>query len=233
MASLNERRGVPRGHIKLTCDDPAATLLLLLGDTPPRIAAGVGGWQITGRPRQVGMTTWEGVEPFQLELAVMLDGWSARRSVEPTLRALVAIARGDDESPPGIVQIQGIPTPADDWVLEGMEFGDALLRSGDGHRVRQPLTLTLREYVPPSYLHLRKGALKGLGKTRLVTARKGDTPAKVATRQDCNWREIRDLNPTLVRKANQQLKPGTKLRCPTAQRKDRRSRRPSSRARGK
>lgn len=234
MATLNEQRGIPFGHIKLTCDDPAAGLLLLLGEDPPTISGGLGGWEITGRPRQVGMTTWAGVEPFQVELSVMLDGWSSGHSVEPTLRQLVAIARGDDESEPGLVNVQGIPMPVDaDWVVEAMAFGDPILRASDGSRVRQPLTLTLREYVPPTYLQLRKRALAGgKGKTRVVTARKGDTPAKIARRQDCHWREIRDLNPTLVRKANQSLKQGTKLRCPVAQRKDRRSHRASSRRGG-
>lgn len=224
MGTLNENRSVPRGCIRLSCDDPAADLVLGLGAEPPKITGGVGGWEVTARPRQVGMTTWQGSEPFQMQLSVMLDGHSTDTSVEPTLRKLVTIARGDDESPPGVVSITGIPMPADDWVLEALEFGDALLRSADGARVRQPLGLTLREYVPPSFLQLRGGALAGKGKTKVMTARKGDTPAKIARRQECKWTELRELNPTLVRKANQALVRHSKLRVPVAQRKDRRPR---------
>jgi hypothetical protein len=139
---------VPPGWVRLTCDDPAADLTLLLGPEPVRITGGLGGWAVTGRPRQVAMTTWEGTEPFQVQLSVMLDGHAAGRSVEPTLRKLVAVARGDDESPPGVLGVAGLPLPADDWVLEGVDFGDPILRR-DGSRVRQPLNLTLREYVPP------------------------------------------------------------------------------------
>ena len=215
---------VPHGHIRLSCDDPAADLVLLLGPEPPRITGGLGGWEITGRPRQISMTTWQGTEPFQVQLSVMLDGFHSGLSVETTLRKLVTIARGDDESPPGVVAIDGIPLPTDDWVLEALDFGDSISASG-GVRLRQPILLTLREYVPPSFLQLRRGALQGTGgKTKVVTARKGDTPARIARRQRCDWREIRDLNPALVRKANAALKVGTKLRVPVAQRRDRKPR---------
>lgn len=222
---------VPHGHVRLTCDDPAADLLLLLGEGAPRITAGLGGWEITARPRQVAMTTWQGSEPFALELAVMLDGYREGRSVEGQLRRLVIVARGDDESPPGVLRLQGLPVPADRWVLEALEYGDAILR-GDGQRLRQPLTLTLREYVPPSYLALRRSALQGAGrKTRLVRARRGDTPASIARRQRCAWTDLRELNPALVRKANQHLREGVKLRCPVARSKDRKPRQPARKGR--
>jgi hypothetical protein len=222
---------VPYGHVRLTCDDPPADLLLLLGEGAPRLTAGLGGWEITARPRQIAMTTWQGSEPFALELAVMLDGYRENRSVEGQLRRLVAVARGDDESPPGVLRLQGLPVPAERWVLEALEYGDAILR-GDGQRLRQPLTLTLREYVPPSYLTLRRNTLQGSSaKTRLVRARRGDTPASIARRQRCVWTDLRELNPALVRKANQRLAEGTKLRCPVARNKDRKPHQPSRKAR--
>jgi hypothetical protein len=210
------RKHVPHGHVRLVCDDPHANLVLLLGPEAPQLGAGVGGWEVTNRPRQVGMTTWAGVEPFQLTLGVMLDGLAVRRNVERTLRKLVTVARGDEESPPGVLELYGIAVPADEWVIEGMEFGDPIL-SGYGNRLRQPLTLTLREYVPPSYLRLRRHALQGARrKTKVVTSRRGDTPAKVARRNHCKWTDLRKLNPKLVKKANQHLHTGTKLRVPVA-----------------
>lgn len=211
---------VPYGHVRLTCEHPATDLLLLLGADAPKITAGTGGWEVTGRPRQVGMTTWAGVEPFQLTLAVMLDGLRANRSVEKTLRKLVAVARGDDDGPPGVLALEGIAQPSHEvrWVVEAVEFGDPIL-SVHGNRLRQPLTLTLREYVDPSYLPIRKHALEGAkGKTKVVRSLKGDTPAKLARRHHVAWTDLRRLNAKLVRKANQALKVGTKLRCPVADR---------------
>lgn len=224
---------LPYGHVRLLCDDPTLDLTLRLGPDPLRITGGVGGWEITGRPLQVGMTTWGGVEPFQVTFGLMLDGLHSGASVEDLLRRVVRVGRGDAESPPGVLAVLGLSLPADEWVLEGLEFSDPILRA-DGQRVRQQLSLTLREYVPPSYLHLRRRALLGgaKGKTRVVKAKKGDTPAKIARREHCRWEQIRELNPQLVRKANQKLKTGTKLRVPVATRKDRKakSRRGTSKA---
>jgi hypothetical protein len=70
------------GYVRLTCDDPALDVTVLLGPDPVHVTSGVGGWQVTARPRQVGMTTWAGVEPIQLSLSLMFDGWASSRSQE-------------------------------------------------------------------------------------------------------------------------------------------------------
>jgi hypothetical protein len=224
------RQGVPSGYVRLACDDPPLNLLVLLGEQPPRVTGGVGGWDVTARPRQVGMTTWQGVEPFELELSLLFDGWTSSpyRTQETSLRRLMRVGRGDDESPPGQLTIEGLPLlPADEWVIDSIDYGDAILRTSDMERVRQPVTLTLREYVPPEYKQLRRRALQGSkGKTKVVTCKRGDTPARIAKRVHCKWTQIRDLNRHNVRKANQVLKAGTKLRVPVASTK--RKRRSSS-----
>ena len=56
-------RVVPPGWVRLTCDDPAADLPMLLGSEPPRLTGGFGGWEITARPQQTGMTTWRARSP--------------------------------------------------------------------------------------------------------------------------------------------------------------------------
>ena len=223
---MADRTGLPHGTVQLTCDDPKASVVCLLGEEAPKITGGIGGWEVTARPHQVGMTTWAGVEPFQLSLALMLDGHATGTSVEDQLAELIAVGRGDGESEPGLLNVRGIALPedVDRWVVEAMEFGDALLSAATGERTRQPLALTLREYVPPAYLQLRKSATKGSkGKTKVISSRKGDTPAKIAQRQRCTYQEIRELNLTsgLAAKANQPLKIGTRLRVPVAKSKQR------------
>jgi len=220
---------VPAGYVRLTCDDPPLDLTALMGETTPHYTGGFGGWEITQRPRQVGMTIWQGTEPLSVELELILDGYSGQpapdyKSQEPTLRQLYAVARGDDESPPGVVRVQGVPLIVQRWVIESLELGDAILRQTDGSRVRQQVTLTLREYVPPSYLQLRKGALQGAkGKTKTITVKRGDTPASIARKQRCKWTEIRSLNIGVVTKANQNLKDGSKIRVPVADTRTRRA----------
>jgi hypothetical protein len=208
---------VPPGYVRLSCDDPPLDVLALLGEGSPRLTGGFGGWDVVARPQQVGMTVWTGVEPLSFELPILLDGFAARRSQEPDQRKLYAVARGDDESPPGVVRVAGVPLPVVRWVIEQIDVGDSILRTSDGSRLRQALTLTLREYVPPTYLQLRRSALKGTkGKTKVITVKRGDTPASIARKQRCAWTELRSLNVGVVKKANQALKVGSKLRVPVA-----------------
>lgn len=229
---------VPKHYVRLYCDDPPLDTLALLGAETPRYSGGFGGWEVVARPRQVGMTIWQGTEPLELELAIILDGFRKGRrasngtfanvSQESVLAKLYAVARGDDESPAGIVRVFGLPLAADKWVIDSLELGDAILAS-NGERVRQSLSLTLREYVPPQYVQLRRHALGGdKGKTTLVTVRKGDTPAKIARKRHCKWTDIRRLNqntapPKQPWKANSELKDGTKVRVPVADARDRKA----------
>lgn len=206
---------IPRGHVRLSCGDPPFALVALLGPEAPTLSGGFGGWQVVARPRDVGMTIWEGVEPYQLTLSLMLDGYNEGHSQEPALRGLSRVARGDNESPPGVLTIDGIPLPVERWVIEGIDFGDPIRRLGDASRVRQALTITLREYVPPSYLRRRISPYASSSKAVIIRAQKGDTPAKIAKRRRLkSWTVLRDLNRSLISKANQKLKTGTKIRVP-------------------
>jgi hypothetical protein len=207
---------LPYGHVRIVCDDPAEDVTVLLSEQPIRYTGGFGGWEITARPRQIGMTTWQGQEPLQLTLGLMFDTFDTRNTIARDMAALRRIARGDDESAPGVLRLYGIPAGAREWVIEGIDFGDAL-RRGDGYAVRQPVTLTLREFVPPEYLQLRHKARAQIkGKTRVITVKRGQTPAKIAKSAGCKWTDLRTLNRGVVKKANQPLTAGTKLRVPVA-----------------
>lgn len=205
---------LPRGYVRLSCGDPALDLIVLLGPEAPRVTGGIGGWTVTARPQAVGMTLWEGVEPYQLSLSLMLDGWTTGQSQERALRAVSRVARGDSESPPGVLVVEGIPLPASRWVVEAIDYGDPIL-DVDGDRLRQPITLTLRQYVPPKFLRRKRSAYGSSSKSVILHAQHGDTPAKIAKRRRLkSWTVIRDLNSGLKLKANTKLKTGQKLRVP-------------------
>jgi hypothetical protein len=127
------------------------------------------------------MTTWQGVEPFELELSLLFDGFaSPYRSQETLAATLMRVARGDDESPPGIAHDRRAAAAARRRVGDRV---DRLRRRDLAHerhgRVRQPVTLTLREYVPPEYKQLRRRALQGSkGKTKIVTASAATRPRR-------------------------------------------------------
>jgi hypothetical protein len=207
---------IPRGHVRLLCDDPRLDLVCLLGPDPPTYSGAAGGWETVGRPRQDGMTIWQGNEPLGLSLSVMLDSLAAGATQEFALAALVTAARGDDESPPGVLTVLGLPyLLADRWVVDGLEFGDSLRRNYDLHRVRQQVTLSLRAYTPPSYLRLRKGALAGSkAKTGVYVVKRGDTPSRIARRRGVAWTVLRELNPGVCDKASRNLRDGSKIRVP-------------------
>lgn len=208
---------VPPGYVGLACPEPWFQMVLLLGGDPPELSGGVGGWETTERPRQVAMTTWQGVEPYQLTLGVMFDGFARRRVMEDPLRALYRAARGDDDSDPSPWWIRGIPAlPADRWVLNDISAGD-VIRANDMQRVRQLVTLTFLEWSPPEWIRLRKAALSPpKAKTVTATVKTGDTPARIAAKRGCKWTDIRALNPKTIKRANQVLKAGTKLRVPVS-----------------
>ena len=215
---------VPPGHVGLFCADPWLQTIVPLGADPPRISGGVGGWEITSRPRQVAMTTWAGTDPYQLDVAVVFDGFAGERPQEGALRRLYTAARGDDDSDPRPWIIAGIPNlPADRWVLQSIDAGDVIRRTRDMKRTRQAVALTFVEYVPPEWVRLRKKALAGRKtKTVVYTCKKDDTPNRIARKRQCEWTDLRDLNPKTIRKANQDLKKGQKLRVPVARRKGKR-----------
>jgi len=208
----------PSGYVRLRCSDPTFDRTFLLGEEPPKVTDVVSGWEIVQRPRQVGMTIWQGSNPCQVEINVILDGYAGGVSQEPAIRELLAAGRGDEESEPSTWSIDGIPwLPADEWVLNGVEPGDMVIRrTSDFSRVRQDLVLTFLEYVPPEYVQLRAKARQGAkAKTTLYTVRRGDTPAVVARKRRCKWTDIRDLNKAVVTKgAQQKLKVGSRIRVP-------------------
>lgn len=214
-------QAVPAGHVRLINADAKLDRTFLLGEEPPKVTGGVGGWEIVARPRQVSMTLWQGVEPYQVELSIMLDGLIGQLSQEPAIRELLAAGRGDDEAEPSTWEIRGVPAvsaAADEWVLNSAEPGDTVLRrTNDFSRVRQSYALTFVEHVPAEYVQLRAKARQGArGKSALYTVRKGDTPASIARKRRRKWTEIRDLNRSLHLKANTNLKDGTRIRVPVA-----------------
>jgi LysM domain len=226
MPKKDELPDVRPGRVRITCGDPDFRLDGWLGPDSPRYTGGFGGWTITPRPRQIGMVTYDGQEPITLEFQMVWDGILGTRgrfiprrdplSVEPHIRELLAVVRGDSESDPGIVRIEGIPSlPAKRWVISNIEFGDAIRRVSDMHRTRLTLTFTMLEYVPPHFKTIKKNAFgKTKGKTVIIFVGRGDTPHKIAKRRHCKWTDIRRLNQKIVRSANQQLRAGIKLRVP-------------------
>ena len=207
----------PPGYVHLTCPDPPLDITVRLGPEPVKYTSGFSGWSVIERPGQTSMTIWNGTEPYLLQVGLMFDGFATDRRVWPELNALYHVARGDGESPAGILTVDGIPLPQPEWVIESIEMGDPI-RDAKMFATRHPAVLQLRQYVPPEFANLRKRALApAKGKTKIVKAKKGVTPAKIAKRFHCKWHELRGRNGLTLRKANQEIKAGTPIRVPVRQ----------------
>lgn len=217
---------VDPGNIRIVCQDPDMVLEGMSGPDSPKLTGGIGGWDTVTRPRQVSMTVWNGVEPYELSFGMILDGWwntrnralKPQESVEPDLRDLLAVVRGDGESRPGIVDVDGIPSLPKvkrGWVIKDVQFNDAIRRDSDFHRTRVSIDFVLMEYVPPELLKIEKRPVgKTLGKTVVISAKDGDTPSIIARRRHCDWKDLRKLNPSFISTANQPIKRNTKVRVP-------------------
>lgn len=223
---LKDKKPLKPGHVRLTSRNRKVNIKGWIDETNPRLTGGWGGWEVTERPRQVGVTTWKGVEPFTLEFGMILNGDRVQsdhgfESVEPDIRELVSAARGDSAQYPNLMTIDGIKSlPVDRWVIESMEFGDAIRRATDFHRIRQQITFTMREYVPPAYEPTNKKALnRALGRTVTVKVKKNDTAAIIAKRRGCKWTDLRKMNPGVVHTANRKLQVGIKIRVPASENK--------------
>lgn len=222
---IGSRDTPAHGWIRLTCPKPSLNIMHRMGPEPPNITGGFGGYEIVERPRQVSMTIWKGIEPFQLTFSLMMDGLHDRKSMEDDIENLIICARGNETSEPGTLEVLGIPRlPAESWVIENLEFdADSVIRDPRNFsRLRQKVTLTLREEVDPHYSPIRKHALdKNKGKTMTIKARDKDTPVRIAQRyHQSSWYMVRRLNKNIIHKANQKLKKGQRLRVYVVTKKD-------------
>lgn len=223
--------GVSPGYVRLTSNNPWMNILAALSSETPRLISSDMGWEVVPRPKQVAMTIWRGVESISGQFSFWLDGF-ATGPVDQRLRGrrfgpqtesiakLWEVARGDGVSQPGLMNIEGIPEfPRIDWIIESMDFeDDGSIRSENTfEQARIKCNMTVRQYVPPSYLPpttvpAPTGSPKG--KTVMWKVKKHDTPANIARKIGCKWTDIRDLNKRLINKSNQNLQDGRRIRVP-------------------
>lgn len=189
-----------------------AAIPMLLGEGAVRPTAGYGGWEITERPGDVGVTDWEGVEPIQLPIPVLFDAYRFGFGIDAMVASLEAFARpprhvlASGTEPPTIkVYGKGIPHRDLLWVMEDLEWGDLTEFNEYGDRVRQSFTVTLREFIDPLKLITLKrpkrkpsvNCAKAKSRKKRYKIRKGDTFPKISKRflgdAKC-WRRITKLN---------------------------------------
>jgi LysM repeat protein len=129
-------------------------LRILKGETAPKLTDGFGGWDITARPKQVGLTTWAGVNPFKISIPVVFEGWGDDTGQETRIHKLERMAMPVGSGEPAVVTLtgSGLPTRGvTQWVIESLDWGDNVIwdfaDDGSMVRMRQDCVINMIQYV--------------------------------------------------------------------------------------
>lgn len=182
---------------------------------------GYGGHPIGARPKKKALTVWEGRQPFQMEVPVLLDlGGELVEGLRSTLDRMATSVNAQKPPPVRIISNRGkLPIPADipeaaDWWIEDLKWGDEKRRASDGELVRQEVTVTLLERIDDPLLFATSGPKVRTNRAHNYVVKKGDTLHSIAAKELGNttrWREIGALNHI---RSDGQLKPGRVIHIP-------------------
>jgi len=161
-----ERRALSIGtgqrRVTIASLAPRLSVTCLLDDAPPKLS-GYGGWQTVARPQRRSIVEWQGLDPWLLELAVILDGWASRTSVEHDCATLATLATpgGAFQPPPTVgVNLPALVLPDTAWVIQTLDWGTNVIRDEDAkgnvYRLRQDAALQLIQLVEASTLRRQR-----------------------------------------------------------------------------
>jgi hypothetical protein len=206
-------------YVTITSQSPALRVRALMDADAPVITQGYGGFDEIARPGRRSIVTWQGVPPYRMSLALLLDGWRKRESVDADCAALERMASTLRAfQPPPKVRVRGsaVPKSALDWRIDELAWGD-VLRNKVGTRLRQRVTLTLVQAVDEGKgVRVSAAANRRASGRSVVLAAPGGSVAlqRLASRElgaAKRWKEIAKLNGI---RTPARVKAGTYLRLP-------------------
>lgn len=179
---------------------------VLLGDGAAKATAN-GGWAVVSRPKNKGFTTWEGYDPYQMEMQVMFDGVQRSTSQERNYDALHKIMRhpaGPARQPSPLKLTGPVPMTKLLWVIQSIEPDEIIRRSRDGQVIRSGASVTLLEYVeadlslsakpsPAKAADERKEAEGAPPAARTYTVKSGDTLSKIAAAELGSYKRYSEI----------------------------------------
>lgn len=201
-------------------------------DGPAVVTEGYGGWKITSRPRDVGITEWAGRNPMAIDIPFMLNYWMLDVSDTPGVQCENMIKNlerlcgiGYHAQPPVCIVDGGGAIPHDysnsstlRWVIENVVWDRSMeLRSSESsRRMRAGGTITIRQFVQASAIFKTVTARSraSVPKQFVVSARY-NTLSKIAALvydDASKWAIIGDANGIRDRR---KLKIGKSIKIPT------------------
>lgn len=206
----------PHDPIQVTCEQTAPALW-----RPPR-----GRWSTIDRGGRIGLISYDGQDPYELQLFVRFDGYPGQ-GVEGSIRALESFAEvPDGQQEPPVLAVDGaIPKPHPNlkWRLTLIDDpADVLFLPGGKSRCRYSTTLTLTQHVTPDTLTetLKQTKSSSGLQTRTTRVQPGETtlydvarryyhnPARASEIAQANFKNGRPLS------LGSKLTAGTQLRMP-------------------
>jgi len=172
-----------------------------LVDDPPTLSGGYGGFRVADRPRKSSLTIWQGRQPFQLTVPMLLSDRGS--SIRDEIHNLDVISSGTSKGAPPYVKVDGaVPVPVhagELWVIQDVQWG-AIVRRRDRVVIRQDVTVTLLEYVSDATLEASTESSRTPGGKTIIrryTVKKGDTLGSIAARQlgdQKRWVDVAAVN---------------------------------------
>jgi hypothetical protein len=135
--------------VTLTCAAPRLRVRAIMDTEAPVITGGYGGFEEVSRPGRRALVAWSGAAAYRMSVALVLDGWRARSSVEDdcvALERMASMVRAFQAPPKVRVSGAAVPKAGLEWRIDELTWGD-VLRSRAGARLRQRVTLGLVQAV--------------------------------------------------------------------------------------
>jgi LysM repeat protein len=211
------------GQCVFVTASPALTLVCKLGASSATLKGGVGGWDDVPRPGRINGVEWTGLPALVLTIPLLFDGLAGRDSIETGIATLYAMGRpplGTPRgTPPPTIRVGGMVPHGDiDWVLTGLEEGEAVW---DGRRrIRLYVTVTLTQLVTLDLVKVtaKKAGATPATKTHVVrggeslgSIARDEMGASSASAVAAAVRKLKALNGLRDAKA---IRPGMRLKVP-------------------
>lgn len=199
---------IPFGHAVIRSGTARVQGLITPGVA--RITKGDARFAVVNRDRRVGLVEYDGADPVEMEIPILLDGFRRGQSVEAACAALRTMCRPPAAGgvPPKVIAEGTLPILGVEWHMTMAWGEDVLMNPRTGHRTRQDAVITLIQ--PSAAQILAPKMLLSLGVPWVAyTVRKGDTLDKLAAKYS-NTPAGRAQYVAAVRAKNN-LRPGAKL----------------------
>lgn len=183
------------------------------GESPPKITAGGARWKVTPRPKRTSIVTFDGTDPYEIDVSILFDGWADDDSIEVDVAKLNQMRFSQASlTRPSRIRIDGaLPVKSATWIIKDITWGDNQIWQviGEkGSRFRQDAVIHLLQYVPEVPL---AGIKPFKLNDKIVTAKAGQTIKDLAKGDPKKAKIIQKANGIRDPKT---VKTGDRLRIP-------------------